>query len=122
LKKFYRKAMELFFIVTDMGIEARRALTRCQNSGHGCPRKLAEGSLRRNGQEGRDEVGDSHVLPPELKKFYRKAVGLFFIVTGMGTEARRALTRCQKSGHGCPHQRAEGSLRSEKNRGQFSTF
>jgi len=66
LKKFYRKAVGLFFIVTDMGIEARQALTRCQKSGHGCPRKLAEGSLRRNGQEGRDEVGDSHVLPPDI--------------------------------------------------------
>jgi hypothetical protein len=49
---------------TNMGIEARRALTQCQKSGHGCPRKPAEGSLRRNGQEGRYEVGDSHVLPP----------------------------------------------------------
>jgi len=39
------------------------------------------------------------VLPPELKKFYRK-VELFFIVTDMGIEARRALTQCQKSGQG----------------------
>ena len=30
------------------------------------------------------------MLPPELKKFYRKAVGLFFKVTDMGIEATRA--------------------------------
>jgi hypothetical protein len=56
-----------FYLCDDVaGIEAERALTKCQKSGQGWPRQRAEGSLRREGQEVLNVVGD--LLPPPPNK------------------------------------------------------
>ena len=63
------------------GIEAQRALTKCQKIGQGWPRQRAEGSLRRSEREANDVVGDSRLFAIAKKTVNSLHYG-FFVFNG----------------------------------------